>query len=101
MMRFIRTAKVAPGKFGEVGPLARKMCSIIESKTGVPVDYFVQHGGVFGTVSWQSDHADFGAYEGFIETLTTDPEYVAKVLESGEAGDFLAGETRDVLWRKG
>ena len=100
MMRFIRTAKVAPGKFGEVGPLARKMCSIIESKTGVPVDDFVQHGGHFGTVSWQSDHADFGAYESFIETLTTDPEYVAKVLESGEAGDFLAGETRDVLWRK-
>ncbi len=101
MIRLIRTAKVAPGKFAEVGPLARRMCAIIEAKTGTPAGFYVQHGGFFGTVSWQTDHADFGAYESYVNTLTADPEYVAKVLESGDAGDFIAGETHDTLWRLG
>lgn len=101
MIRLIRTAKVAPGKFAEVGPLARKMCAIIEDKTGTKAQFFVQHGGTFGTVSWQTDHDDFAAYERYNETLTSDPDYVSKVLESGEAGDFLPGETEDTFWRLG
>jgi len=52
MIRLIRRAKIGAGKFGDVAPLAKEMTGLIESVTGTPVQFYVQHGGEYGRVSW-------------------------------------------------
>ena len=60
MIRRVRTAQIAPGKQDDAMVVAEESCEHAESVTGTKVNFFVQHGGSFGRVCWQSDFDGLG-----------------------------------------
>lgn len=80
--------------------MAKEMTGLIESVTGTPVQFYVQHGGEYGRVSWQSYPEDFAACEAYVDKLIHNLDYVKSVLSSGAAGNFMPGSATDSLWRK-
>ncbi len=98
MIRWVRTAQIGPGKQADAMAFAKDICAYVESKTGTKVNFFVQHGGMFGRVCWQADHDSLGAYEEQFGRLQSDEGFGQKVAKAGADGLFIAGQGRDSLW---
>lgn len=98
MIRFVRTAQIGPGKQADAMAFAKDICAYVESVTGTKVNFFVQLGGPFGRICWQSDYDGLGDYENQFGKLQSDEGYGRKVAKSGADGLFIAGQTRDSLW---
>jgi len=97
MIRFFRTAVIAPGQFGAAMAWAAKVGQHIKSKHGVSVEVLTPIGGNPSRVAWAHSYENLGAFETALATLMADPGYL-KLL--GEAGDlFVAGGTHDEIWR--
>ena len=87
MIRWVRTAQIAPGKPADAMAFAKDICEHAESVTGTKVNFFVQHGGPFGRV-----------YEKQVGQLQSDEEFGRMVTKAGAARLFIAGQARDSLW---
>ena len=98
MIRWVRTALIAPGKQADAMAFAKDVCAYVESVTGTKVNFFVQQGGPYGRVCWQSDFDGLGDYEQQIGQLQSDEGFGRKVAKAGADGLFIAGHARDSLW---
>ena len=98
MIRWVRTAQIAPGKQADAMAFAQDICAHAESVTGTKVNFFVQHGGPLGRVCWQSDLDGLGDYEKQVGQLQSDEEFGRMVTKAGAARLFIAGQARDSLW---
>ncbi len=98
MIRWVRTAQIAPGKLAHAMAFAKDICAYVESVTGTKVNFFVQHGGPYGRVCWQSDFDGLGAYEKQFGQLQSDEVFGQKVAEAGVDGLFIAGQDLDSIW---
>ncbi len=98
MIRWVRTAMIAPGKQADAIAFAKDISAYAESVTGTKVHFFVQQGGPYGRVCWQSDFDGLGDYERQIGQLQSDEGFGRKVAKSGADGLFIAGHARDSLW---
>ncbi len=97
MIRFFRTAVIAPGKLGAAMAWAARVGQHIKSKHGVSIEVLTPIGGNPSRVAWAASYDDLGSFEAAMEKLMADPAYL-KIL--GEAGDlFVAGATHDDIWR--
>ena len=98
MIRWVRTAQIAPGKQADVMSFAKDICAHVESVTGTKVHVFVQHGGPYGRICWQSDFDSLGDYEKQFGQIQSDEGFGRKVAKAGADGLFVTGHTRDSLW---
>ncbi len=98
MIRWVRAALIAPGKQADAVAFAKDICAYVESKTGTKVNFFVQHGGPYGMICWQSDFNGLGDYEEQLGLLLADEGFGRKVAKAGADGLFVTGHTRDSLW---
>ena len=98
MIRFVRSATIKPGQVPAAMAFASEVSELVERKTGVPVDVFVQFGGPVGRISWTGDIGDLGQYEEAVGVLMSDSDYLAKIGEA--AGLFVEGQTTESLWKK-
>lgn len=98
MIRWVRTAQIGPGKQADAMAFAKDICAHVESVTGTKVNFFVQHGGPYGRVCWQSDFDGLGDYEKQFGQLQSDEVFGRKVAEAGVDGLFIAGQARDSIW---
>ena len=98
MIRWVRTAQIGPGKQADAMAFAKDICAHVESVTGTKVNFFVQHGGPYGRICWQSDFDGLGDYQEQFGRLLSDEGFGQKVAKAGADGLFVTGHTRDSLW---
>ena len=97
MIRFTRTACIAPGKLADALAFAGKIAQHIKSTTGVPVEVMMPVGGNPMRIVWTGTYDNLAAMEAQQAKLMADKAYL-KLL--GEAGPlFLGGATHDDVWR--
>jgi hypothetical protein len=96
MVRFVRVGTIRPGKIQQALAFANEIAGYVRSKIGVPVNIFLQSGGVVGRICWQADYPDLGAIGTANRDLLADPEFVKRVEEAADL--FIAGEMRDSFW---
>ncbi len=97
MIRFVRTASVAPGKLGDALAFAKKIAEFLSKQYGVRMDVMLPVGGNPHRIAWRSEYPDLGAMEEFQSKIMADPKYI-KLLSEGGA-NFIAGSLNDSIWR--
>ncbi len=97
MIRFVRTASVAPGKFGDAIAFAKKISEFIGKQHGAKPEVMLPVGGNPHRIAWRSEYADLAALEKFQSKLMADPKYITLLSEGG--ANFIAGSVNDAIWR--
>ena len=97
MIRFVRTACVAPGKFGEALVFAKQISEFINKQYGVKLEIMLPVGGNPQRIAWRAEYSNLGAMDEFQSKLLMDSKFVE--LSSQGAANFVAGSMNDVIWR--
>ena len=97
MIRFVRTASIAPGKVGDALAYARKISEYVGKKHGVQMEVMMPVGGNPHRVAWRIEFANLGAMEAFQSKLLLDAKFME--LSSKAGANFVAGSLNDVIWR--
>jgi hypothetical protein len=97
MIRFIRSASIAPGKFGDAMAFAKKVAAYLEKQTAVQMQVLVPVAGNPHRVAWSAEYPSLAAMEELNGKLMADQKY-AKLLSTGKEL-FIAGSLNDTIWR--
>lgn len=97
MIRFIRTASIAPGKLGDAMAFAKKVSAFIEKQTAIQMQVLLPVAGNPHRVAWTCEYASLAAMEELNAKLLGDPKYM-KLLSTGKEL-FIAGSLNDTIWR--
>lgn len=97
MIRFIRTASIAPGKVGDAIAFAKQVSAFIEKKTKIKLEVIMPIGGNPHRIGWRTEYADLAALEATNGKLMSDPKYL-ELLSTGQ-NNFIAGSVNDSIWR--
>ena len=99
MIRWMRSARIAPGKMVEAIQFATEIVEYTKKKyegavdTGVFADSF----GEVGTIRWYADYADFATWEKVQNQIVADPEWWQKMDAIKDL--FIPGTVHDVVMR--
>ncbi len=98
MIRFYRSASIAPGKFTSALAFARDVAGFVKSKTGVEVNIGMPiGGGKPNRIGWSAQFQSLAAYEEMSTKLLADPKYMEMVEKA--ADNFMPDSIHDELWR--
>ncbi len=97
MIRFVRTAAIAPGKLGDALAFAKEVAEHLHKQHGVKVEVLMPVGGNPLRVAWKSDYPNLGAMEDLMAKLMADQKYLELVSKGGL--NFVAGSVHDAIWR--
>jgi hypothetical protein len=97
MIRFVRTASVAPGKLGNALEFAKKISAFLAKEHGVHLEVMVPIGGNPHRIAWRTEYPDLATMEKFNAKSMADPKYLKLLSEGGE--NFIAGSVNDAIWR--
>jgi hypothetical protein len=97
MIRFQRSASIAPGKFAGAMAFARDIATFVKAATGVDVHISVPIGGNPSRIAWSAQYQTLAAYDEMSTKLLGDAKYQDLVAKGGE--NFVANTMRDELWR--
>ena len=98
MVRWMRKARVAPGKFIEAMGFATEIAQYVKKFEGLPpVHVFIDSFGDMTTLRWVVDYEDLGAMEKVNTQLMADMEYLKKVDSSSHV--FIPGTVKDTVMR--
>lgn len=98
MVRWMRKARVAPGKFMEAFNFATEIAQYVKKYEGIPpVNVFIDSFGDMTTFRWVVDYEDLGAMEKVNTQLVSDMEYLKKVDSSSHV--FIPGSVKDTVMR--
>jgi hypothetical protein len=97
MIRFVRTASVAPGKLGDALAFAKKVAEYLDKQHGVHLEVMMPVGGNPHRIAWRAEHADLAAMEKITAKYMADPKYLKLLSEGGP--NFIAGSVNDAIWR--
>jgi len=97
MIRLVRSANIAPGKFGEAVAFAKQISEYIEKTYGVKLDVMVPVGGNPYRIAWRAEYANLGALEEMQGKMMADPKYL-EITTKG-APNFIGGSINDAMWR--
>ena len=97
MIRFVRTASIAPGKVADALAFAKEISTFISKQYGVQLQVMMPVGGNPHRIAWRAEYANLGVMEEFQAKTMADPKY-QKLLASGSA-NFIAGSVNDSIWR--
>ena len=99
MIRWMRSARIAPGKNVEAIQFAMEINEYVQKKyEGVPeAEVFVDSFGEIGTIRWCADYADFASWEKAQSQMVADPEWWQKMDAIKDL--FIPGSGHDVVMR--
>ncbi len=97
MIRFVRTASVAPGKLGDALAFAKKIADFLEKQHGVHLEVMMPVGGNPHRIAWRSEYADLATMEKITSKYMGDAKYLKLLSEGGP--NFIAGSVNDAIWR--
>jgi len=84
MVRWTRSARIAPGKFMEAIRWAKEIAEFTNKKYGSQVTVYLDSFGEFGMLRWFADSADLATLEKQQHQLNVDKEYLQKVSRGTE-----------------
>ena len=97
MIRFVRTASIAPGKLGDALAFAKQVSDYIGTQYGVRLEVMMPVGGNPNRVAWRAEYPNLGAMEEMQAKMLADPKYL-EIVGKG-ALNFIAGSVNDSIWR--
>jgi hypothetical protein len=97
MIRFVRTASIAPGKLGEALAFAKQVSDYLEKEYRQQLELMIPVGGNPHRIAWRAEYASLAALEEFQARTMSDPRYM-QLLTQG-ATLFIAGSLNDAIWR--
>ena len=98
MVRWMRKARVAPGKFMEAMAFATEIAGYVKKFEGLPpVHVFIDSFGDITTLRWIVDYESLAAMEQVSAQMMSDQDYLKKVNSSGHL--FMPGSVKDVAMR--
>ena len=97
MISFNRTASIVPGKTAAALGFAREIATYMKNTYDVDLEVMLPIGGNPQRVAWSARYKDLAAFDAVAARLLPDAKYWEIV---GKASDcFIAGATRDSIWR--
>jgi hypothetical protein len=97
MIRWTRSARIAPGKFMEAMQWAKEIAEFISKKHGVQTTVYLDSFGEYGTIRWFADHADLATLEKFGYQIFADQEYLQRVNRGTDL--IMVGSVFDTVMR--
>jgi hypothetical protein len=98
MVRWMRKARVAPGKFIEAMGFATEIAKYVKKFEGLPpVHVFIDSFGDMTTLRWVVDYESLAAMEKVNTQMMSDQEYFQKIDRSSHV--FIPGSVKDVVMR--
>jgi len=97
MIRFVRSASIAPGKLGDALAFAKQISEYIGKQFGVRLEVMMPVGGNPNRVAWRAEYASLAAMEEMQTKMLADPKYMELVAKGGS--NFIAGSLNDAIWR--
>jgi len=97
MIRFVRTATIAPGKLGDALVFAKQITDYVGKTYGQKLEVMVPIGGNPLRIAWRTEYADLAELEAFTTKTMSDPKY-AELLKTGGT-NFVAGPLNDSIWK--
>jgi hypothetical protein len=97
MIRFVRSASIAPGKLGDTLAFAKQIVDHIGKNFGIKLEVMLPIGGNPNRIAWRTEYANLAAFEDFMTRSSADPKY-AELVKSGSM-NFIAGSVNDAIWR--
>ena len=101
MYRWIRTAKIANGRFPQAIGWAKEMTGFAQKKFKTPeINLYVTAIGEQGVVRWECEYPDLATFERVQAAVLTDSEYWQYIARANQEQLFVDGYTHDTLLRK-
>jgi hypothetical protein len=97
MIRFVRTASIAPGKLGDALAFAKQISEHVHKATGVKLEVMMPVGGNPQRIAWRAEYESLGAMETAQLKTLADPKYQELVARG--SSNFIAGSVNDSIWR--
>jgi len=97
MIRFVRTASIAPGKFGDAIAFARQISEFLKRQHGLQLEVMLPVGGNPQRIAWRAEYESLAALDALQAKLLGDREYLDLVAKG--SSNFIAGTFNDVIWR--
>jgi len=98
MVRWMRKARVAPGKFIEAMGFATEIAGYVKKFEGLPpVHVFIDDFGDMTTIRWVVDYESLAAMEKVTTPMMSDQEYFQKIDSSSHV--FIPGSVKDTVMR--
>ena len=98
MVRWMRSAKIAPGKYLQAMEFAKGISEFSQKYEGASsVGVFLDSFGDVGIIRWFVDYENLASFEKISDQIMADPEWFKKIEEATDL--FIAGCTSDVVMR--
>ena len=97
MVRWIRTGRIASGKFPQAMQFAREMVEFANKKYKIQMSVYMDIFGEYSTIRWFVDYADLAALEKVSNQVMADQEYWQKVKQVADL--FIQGSMYDTVMR--
>jgi hypothetical protein len=98
MIRWTRSARIAPGKMLQAMQFAKEISEYVKRFDRIPpVSVYMESFGEVGTIRWYADYEDLASLEKGWNQLLSSPEYLDKVNQNAEL--FIPGSARETLMR--
>ncbi|HUL22732.1 MAG TPA: NIPSNAP family protein [Thermodesulfobacteriota bacterium] len=97
MIRWTRSARIAPEKFPQAIQFAKEIADYSNKKYKTQTSVYMDSVGEYGTIRWFCDFADFAAWEKVGSQLMADQEYLQKVNKAADL--FIHGSVFDTVMR--
>ncbi|MCK9382443.1 MAG: hypothetical protein M0P95_15445 [Sulfuritalea sp.] len=97
MIRFVRTAAIAPGKLGSALAFAKQISAYLEKQHELKLEVMTPIGGNPHRVAWRAEYANLAVMEQTQAKLMADSKYLELLASGGD--NFIAGSLNDSIWR--
>lgn len=101
MYKWIRTTRVANGRFPQAIGWAKEMAGLAQKKFGVSqCRVYMDSVGEIGTLRWEIDYADLATYEKTMNAVMNDQEYWQFIAKAHTDQLFIDGSAHDYLLKQ-
>lgn len=97
MIRFVRTASIASGKFGDAIAFPKQISEFLKRQHGLHLEVMIPVGGNPQRIAWRAEYESLGALDALQTKVLADREYLELVAKG--SSNFIAGSFNDVIWR--
>lgn len=97
MIRFVRTASIAPGKVSDAFAFAKQVSEYVGKQYGLKVEVMVPVAGNPFRIAWRAEYSNLGAMDEVQGKLMADAKYQEIVAKGGP--HFIPGSVNDAIWR--
>jgi hypothetical protein len=98
MIRWTRSAEIAPGKIIDAIQWGKEIAEFVNKKHGAQSMVYIDIFGEYGKIRWFWDCEDLATLEKVANKINVDPEYL-KILNRGTAL-LVSGSVWDTVMRK-